>query len=240
MFWGDFVNRNTIRLDRRLSLCAEFVRGDVAVADIGTDHAYLPIYLVQSEKISRAIAADINKSPLESGIEAIKQYGVSDKISARLSNGLEKIKSDECDDIVIAGMGGELICSIIEAAPWLQDGDKHLILQPMTRPEILRSYLYKNGYEIIREQAVESDGRIYTVMLAAFCGKAETLSDFSARVGRLKPQERELDKEYLERVLVSLKKKHDGLLCAGNKEEAESLSLTTEKIKEYINGGQNG
>ncbi|MGN1112064.1 MAG: class I SAM-dependent methyltransferase [Acutalibacteraceae bacterium] len=234
------MNRKTIKLDRRLSLCAEFVRQGVSVADIGTDHAYLPIYLVQSGKISRAIAADINKGPLESGIEAIKQYGVSDKISARLSNGLEKIKSDECDDIVIAGMGGELICSIIEAAPWLKSPDKHLILQPMTRPEILRSYLYKNGFELIREQAVDSDGRIYTVMLAAFCGKTETLTDYHARVGKLNPSERELDRKYLEHILTSLNKKLAGLLCSDNKEEADSLSLTIEKINEYINGGQNG
>ena len=109
------MNRNEIKLDNRLLLCAEFVRQDSAVADIGTDHAYLPVYLAQKGKIKKAIAADINEGPLKSGIETINRCGVSDTVSARLSNGLEKISPDECDDVIIAGMGGELICSIIEA-----------------------------------------------------------------------------------------------------------------------------
>ncbi|WP_255882131.1 MULTISPECIES: class I SAM-dependent methyltransferase [unclassified Ruminococcus] len=233
------MNSNEIKLDRRLSLCAEFVRQGATVADIGTDHAYLPVYLIQSGKINSAIAADINEGPLKSGIETIKQYSLSDKISARLSNGLEKIRADECSDIVIAGMGGELICSIIEAAQWLKSSDKHLILQPMTRPEVLRSYLCQNGFEIMREQAVESDGRIYTVMLVCFCNTTVVLSDFSARVGKLNPAERKLDRMYLERVVASLQKKHKGLLCGGNKNIAADLADTINKINSFINGGQN-
>lgn len=232
------MNRSEIKLDKRLLLCAEFVRQGMRVADIGTDHAYLPVYLVQNGKITHAIAADINKGPLQSGMETINRCGVSDKVSARLSNGLEKISPDECDDIVIAGMGGELICSIIENAQWLKSPDKHLVLQPMTRPEALRSYLYSNGFEIVREQAEQSDGKIYTVMLARFSGCTETLSDFSARVGKLNP-ERELDRLYLEKKVSSLKRKHSGLLCCGNETEASALNKTIDKINNFIQGEHN-
>lgn len=233
------MNRNELKLDPRLSLCAEFVRQGCRLADIGTDHAYLPVHLILSGKITGAIAADINKGPLESGIETINRFGVTDKVSARLSNGLEKIQPDECDDIVIAGMGGELICSIIENAQWLKNSDKRLILQPMTRPEALRSYLYLNGFEIDHEQAVESDRRIYTVMLVRFTGSVKTLTDFSAKVGRLSPATRELDRLYLERVLASLRKKKNGLLCGGNEKEAAALDDTIDKLNKFIQGGQN-
>ncbi len=233
------MNRNEIKLDNRLLLCAEFVRQDSAVADIGTDHAYLPVYLAQKGKIKKAIAADINEGPLKSGIETINRCGVSDTVSARLSNGLEKISPDECDDVIIAGMGGELICSIIEAAPWLKSRDKQLILQPMTRPQTLRSFLYSNGFEIIREQAVASDGRIYTVMLVRFCGTPVVLSEFSSTVGKLNPKDSKLDRLYLEKVLSSLKKKQSGLLCSGSETEAAGLSDTIDRINDFIKGETN-
>lgn len=93
-------------LDNRLALCADFVRDGAKVADIGTDHAYLPVWLCRIGRCDTAIAADINPLPLERGIETINNSGLNNRIEARLSNGLEKISGDEADDIVIAGMGG--------------------------------------------------------------------------------------------------------------------------------------
>lgn len=238
LFWSDFLNRNELKLDSRLSLCAEFVRSGSRLADIGTDHAYLPVYLAIKGKITSAIAADINKGPLESGVDTINRYGVSDIVSARLSNGLEKIQPHECDDIVIAGMGGELICSIIEKVQWVKSPDKRLILQPMTKPEVLRSFLYSNGFEIEREQAVESDSRIYTVMLVHFTGSASALTDFAARAGKLDPN-KEVDRLYLKRVLNSLRKKQNGLLCGGNNKDAAELNDTIDKLNNFIQEGEN-
>ena len=91
-------------LDNRLALCANFVRDGAKVADIGTDHAYLPVWLCRIGRCDTAIAADINPLPLERGIETINNSGLNNRIEARLSNGLEKISGDEADDIVIAGM----------------------------------------------------------------------------------------------------------------------------------------
>lgn len=237
LFWSDFLDKNEIRLDPRLSLCAAFVRDGAKVADIGTDHAFLPVSLVKSGKIPCAIAVDINKGPLESGTRTIKQFGLSNRISTRLSNGLEKISPNECDDIIIAGMGGELICSIISSAVWLKSNAKHLILQPMTHAETLREFLYSNRFEIIREQAVKSDGRLYTVILAVYYGKKNNPSHLLNYVGKLKPTEREIDKLYIEYILLSLKKKHSGLKQGKRRSEASKVSQTIKKIKDFMSGG---
>ena len=110
-----------MKLDERLSLCAQMVRDGAAVADIGTDHAYLPVYLVECGKIHKAIAADVREGPLENAKGNISKNGFDQQIKTVLSDGLEKISPDEADDIVIAGMGGELIIRIISAAAWLKD-----------------------------------------------------------------------------------------------------------------------
>lgn len=233
------MNKNEIRLDSRLSLCAEYVRSGAKVADIGTDHAYLPVYLVKSGIAKSAIAADINPGPLKSGTDTINRFGLSDKIQTRLSNGLEKIFPSECDDIVIAGMGGELICSIINKAAWLKCNAKRLILQPMTRPEILRSFLYTNGFEILAERAVACDRRLYTVMSVCYCGEARNLNEFSAITGKLQPDLNKPDKEFLERALSSLKKKQSGLALGKNEKEAAALTNTINKLLDYIAGGSN-
>lgn len=234
-----FLNKNEIKLDNRLSLCAEFVRSGSKVADIGTDHAYLPVYLVKNGIAESAIAADINPGPLKSGADTINRFGLSGQIQTRLSNGLEKISPSECDDIVIAGMGGELICSIISNAAWLKCSAKRLILQPMTRPETLRSFLYANGFDILTEKAVACDKRLYTVMLVQYCGEVKALDCFSAIIGKLRPDLNKPDKEYLERSLSSLKKQQNGLLLGNNKEKAAALTDTINKLINYIAGGSN-
>ena len=139
------MNRPMFRLDPRLELCASFVREGCRLADIGTDHAYLPVWLLKKEKISYAIAADIHLGPLRRAEKNIRKYHVEEKVSIRLSDGLETVFPIEVDDIVIAGMGGETIAKIIAEAPWLKDEKKHLILQPMTSAEDLRRYGMRNS-----------------------------------------------------------------------------------------------
>ena len=128
-------------LSRRLSAAFELVREGEIVADIGTDHAVLPIHLVRCGLADSAIATDINKKPLMKAAENIDAVGLSDAIELRLGNGLACISPNEVDTIVIAGMGGELIADILAAAPWLRSGSYKLILQPMSRSERLREYL---------------------------------------------------------------------------------------------------
>ena len=163
-----------LKISKRLCTVAQYVRDGAVVADIGTDHAYLPIYLMGLNLISKAVAADINKGPLDKAKENIDKYGYADSISTVLSDGLKKVSPDLVDDIAIFGMGGELIVKIIDEAPWLKDTNKRLILQPMTHPEKLREYLFKNGYKIIGESLSLDRGKIYQTICAEFDGKIYT------------------------------------------------------------------
>ncbi|MBQ7980627.1 MAG: Nif3-like dinuclear metal center hexameric protein [Oscillospiraceae bacterium] len=150
-------------LDKRLNLCAEFVKGD-RICDIGTDHAYLVAELLSSGRCSTAVAADINEGPLAAARATLEKAGVLDRAEVILSDGLKSVPESGITDIVIAGMGGELISRILEACDWL-DG-KNLILQPMTQAPHLIKWLYGNGFEIVEQRAV-IDGRFcYTVINA--------------------------------------------------------------------------
>jgi tRNA (adenine22-N1)-methyltransferase len=165
---------NKPNLDARLLSVAKFVREGAYACDIGTDHAYLPVYLVVTGRAERALASDINKGPVMRAEESVARYGVSDKIKVILSDGLAGAEKYPVTDIIVAGMGGELITSILEAAKWTRDGKYRLILQPMTHAEILRKYLADNGFEIIDEDIVSepNDKKIYQIICAEFSGKA--------------------------------------------------------------------
>lgn len=159
-----------LRLDNRLKLCAEFVRNGARLADIGTDHAYLPVWLCQNGKCPFAIAADINSEPLKRGHDTVVEANLTDKIETRLSDGLKSINSDEADDIVIAGMGGELIARIIGECGFSEDESKRFILQPMTKSEYLIEWLCKNGYKILKQDCCVASNKCYTVILAEYTG----------------------------------------------------------------------
>lgn len=184
-------------LDERLNLCAGFVRSGAKLADIGTDHAYLPVSLALAGRIETAIAADINEEPLCRGTKTIDKYDVSHIVSVRLCDGLAGIGSDEADDIVIAGMGADTIIGILDAAPWLKDNSKHLILQPMTKGERLIKYLYENGFEILEQRGCIADGKPYSVMLVEYTGKTSGCEDLFTYWGKLHPELYEEDKEFL-------------------------------------------
>lgn len=193
----------------RLSLCADYVREDSRLADIGTDHGYLPIALCQSGKIPSALACDINELPLQTAEENIEKYGLSDRIATRLSDGLEKVRPEEADDVVIAGMGGELIRDILAAAPWVRDGKKHLVLQPMTRHEALVTWLVENGFAILRQEAVLDEGKYYTVLCARFSGENKPCDLYHAIIGKLDPHD-EKSRGFLCRSIQNLRNKCKG------------------------------
>ena len=138
-------------LGARLQKCADFVREGKKLADIGTDHGYVPVCLLQSGKIPFAVAVDVHKGPLESAMNNASRCGVADKMHFVCGDGLHGVLPDEAEDIVIAGMGGELILRIISEAPWLCAMDKHLVLQPMTTAMQLREGLAALGFTIDRE-----------------------------------------------------------------------------------------
>ena len=164
---------NSKKLSQRLRLCADFVTEGCRVADIGTDHAALPVFLVQSGRCGGAVASDLRKGPLSSAGKNIEAAGLSEKISTRLSNGFDEIAEEEFDEAVIAGMGGLLICDILRRTPYRNS--KSFILQPMSDPEEVRRWLYLHGFEITREKAACEGKRVYVVMgtLSANPGKEE-------------------------------------------------------------------
>ena len=180
---------STSQLDNRLKLCSDFVRDGVKLADIGTDHAYLPVWLCRSGKCISAVAADINPDPLKRGLNTIIEAGMSDKVKTRLSDGLKEIKSDEADDIVIAGMGGELISKIIDECSFKTDSSKHFILQPMTKSETLIKWLCDNGYEILNQDCCVASNKCYTVLLVKYTGERVARDEIYYYLANLTPTE---------------------------------------------------
>lgn len=216
-----------ITLDSRLSLCASFVRQDSKLADIGTDHAYLPVWLCQNGVCKSAVAADINPEPLSRGQLTIAQAGLEDKVKTRLSDGLKSISADEADDIVIAGMGGELIAKIILDCEYSRDKDKRFILQPMTKSELLIERLCQNGFEILSQDCCVASNKCYTVLLIQYSGEKRACSEVYPYICELKPKENETHLRFIKAHIERLLKKANG---------DASFAVLAEKLKESIYG----
>ena len=153
-----------MKLSKRLQTIADFVKKNSVVADIGTDHAHIPIYLIKNNIIDKAYACDINKGPLEKAKENIENFGVSENIVLRLSNGLDKMSSQAVDTIIIAGMGGELIIDILNRGKAFFDKKNTFILSPHTKTDEVRDYLIRKGFKILKEDMCIDEGKFYTVM----------------------------------------------------------------------------
>ena len=157
-----------IPIGTRLRTAASMVRGGVVLADIGTDHAYLPVCLVQDGLVPRVIASDIGEGPLLNAKNTVDAYGCADRIELRISDGLNNFSPGEAGEICICGMGGNLIADILTAAPWVKTEGMHLVLQPMTHAEDVRRYLCENGFVIECERCVRDGGRVYLLLSAAW------------------------------------------------------------------------
>ena len=144
------MDQKRLSLQPRLRRLAELVPAGCRLTDVGTDHGYLPVSLLQQGRIASAIASDIGAEPLEHARRTAMQYGV-DGMDFRLCAGLSGVAPEETDVIVIAGMGGETILAILQAAPWTKDGRHCLLLQPMTKTADLRRWLVDNGYTFTGE-----------------------------------------------------------------------------------------
>ena len=160
-----------LRLTPRLQAIADSINEYEVLADIGTDHAFLPIYLIQKVKITKAIATDINKGPIEIAQKRIRKYKLEDKIETRQGNGMTVIEPYEADAIVIAGMGGMLIAEIIEQSKSVATAAKILVMQPMLDSGKLRRYLLQNGFEIFDEELAKEDKKIYEIIWARYTGE---------------------------------------------------------------------
>lgn len=160
--------RPLFTLTKRLSVIAELVEKNSVVCDIGTDHALLPIWLVKKGITDKVIASDIIDGPLLNAEKNIKAYCCEDKITVVKSDGLKNVLKYEPTNIIIAGMGAETICEILSFSDYAKEKSPLLILQPMTRCEVLRKYLMQNGFSILSEQVLFEQGHHYVVLTARY------------------------------------------------------------------------
>ena len=174
---------NIPKISRRLEAAASFARRGGRVADIGTDHAYLPIYLYTTGASLGGVVSDINQGPVERAIANLRDYDADGVFVAQRADGLCGVLDYEPDDIFILGMGGELIARIIEDEPRVKNARYRLILQPMTHPELLRKYLLQGGFAIIGERLVSED-KIYQIICAEYGGSTQRYNDFELYFGK--------------------------------------------------------
>ena len=167
----------------RLKLLADKVPKCDVTADIGTDHAYLPIYLIQQGVCEKAIASDVRTGPIEAAINNINIYNLNDQIETRLGSGLDTISDNEADTIIIAGMGGSLISELLGANLQKASNASALILQPMNDMHVVRKWLYDNRFDIYDEELVAEGSKIYFVIVAKYDGDIKTYNDFHLYVG---------------------------------------------------------
>lgn len=224
-------------LDVRLRAAADFVPRGSRLADIGSDHAYLPIALCLEDKIEYALASDINEGPVAAAVLNIKKNKLEDRIRAVRADGLDKAEEFLPDCITVLGMGGELIVSILDAAPWIKKEGITLVLQPMTHPEMLANYLAEQGFAVNDEVIVRDNGRddrIYRVIKSSFDGEVRNLSDIEAIVGRANlDRGDDITKAYIRRSIKVFKTRINGKAVSGQNAEYEKNIVA--QMESYLN-----
>ncbi len=221
-------------LSKRLQMVLRSVPCGSSVADIGTDHAFLPIALVQKGIASKVIACDIAEGPLAVAKRNVEK-SQTNNIELRLSNGLQKVKAEEVDVITITGMGGDLISRIIEAAPWVKSSKKRLVLGAMTSADSLRDYLYKEGFNILSESAVSDGGRIYSVITASYDGVVRKCSEAERLIGKLSLDTSPDATRYIEIQLRRISKCAESLKNVERKQrEYEKVLLAQKELSEIL------
>lgn len=226
----------THSLDSRLMTAAGFVNGGGVACDVGTDHAYLAAYLADNGISERVIACDIALGPLESARLTVSRLGLSDRITVIRSDGLDSVPDEGVTDVIICGMGGELILDIILRADWLKRG-VNLVLQPMTRASELREGLYEQGFVIKSEKACRDGKFIYSVINAEYRGGSLKLSPLQSLIGGLDMSE-PLSLEYASSVCERLSASSLGKISSNDeatrKDGERELDLVHE-LMEIIN-----
>ena len=215
-----------MKLSARLKKIADMVPAGVTMADIGTDHAYLPIYLVTQNSVTRAIAGDIHYGPYLSAKGAVDANHLEEYISVRQGNGLEVVSPGEADVAVIAGMGGANIIDILSSRPEVTVTIKRLILQPMIAAVLVRNWLHTNNWNIVDEQLLEEDGRLYQI-IAAEQGVSQQVEPILYEIGPLLWQTRHpLLKQHIKELIHHLR----GVLAAM---AGSAEAVNSEKYKEF-------
>lgn len=221
---------NKIILSERLMALSNYVEKGKVVADIGTDHGYLPIYLVQSGICPRVLAADINLGPLEAARKNVMAHCLDTKIELRLGDGLQILKPGEAQVVNIAGMGGNTIANILKAAPGVLAGLERLILQPMGDEGLLRHWLLTNGWKLIDENLVLEDQRLYTIIVCEQ-GLEQLYDAVTLEIGpRLLEQRHPL----LTILITKLQHKYQSILTGLAKSNNQKTKAKSQSINEHL------
>ena len=219
------MEQKLMKLQARLACIASCVPQGARLADVGTDHGYLPIFLLQQGRIRHAIATDLREEPLAHAERSAREYGIGGEMELRLGDGLSPVSPSETDAVVIAGMGGELIIKILQNAPWAKE--KCLILQAQTKVPLLRTWLSENGFRFVSEHLVRDKGTLY-VVLCVTSGQSVPLTAEEALSGVLLDKD-PLYGEYLQEHTVKLTKAIEGLRCANGNHDEEIDRLSALK-----------
>lgn len=230
-----------MELSKRLQAVADLVSEGLVVADVGTDHGYIPIYLLEAGKCERAIAMDINKGPLLRAKEHIAEHGLHDKIEAKLSDGVRALSVGECDCVVVAGMGGALAVKIMEDGQAVFKNLKEFVLQPQSEIAKVRQYLFENEYCVVEEDMVLEDGKFYPMMKVKN-GTSETYTPVELCYGKgLLMRKHPILQQFLEKevqtkeMILNHLKSESGVHIENRKKELqEELLLAKEALKVYL------
>ncbi|MFQ9515185.1 MAG: tRNA (adenine(22)-N(1))-methyltransferase [Eubacterium sp.] len=219
-------------LSKRLDAVAKMVTKGNIVADIGTDHGYVPIYLVKSKISPFAYAMDINDGPVKSALRNVNSEGLSKQIQVIQSDGMEKLRPDMADTVIIAGMGGELIVDILKKST-VNDTVKEFVLSPHKRADLVRKFINENGWHIIEERMLVDAGKYYTIMKAVKGEETEPYCEAEYRYGRyLLNEKNPVLKEYLEKEYKKFKNIKDRM--------EKNNSRGTEQVEQVLEYNREG
>ncbi len=225
-------------LSDRLSLIASFAQENKNICDVGTDHGYLCAYFALSGKYGSVTATDINQKPLMNAKKNLDKLGVKN-VKLVLCDGLSGVSRKQADNVIIAGMGGEVISGIISRTPFLRDNSVRIILQPTTAAFFLREYLAENGFSVEKESAVEENKKLYSVMAVRFTGENRKLTEAQKRIGILDTGS-EPNIRYIEKQLNICKKCANDLKGVCGKEEEYKKASDSARELEAVLEEKNG
>ena len=219
-----------MKLSERLNTVVSFVKPGSRVADVGTDHGYVPIELAKRGIITHGLAMDVRKGPLERAKEHIRQYGLEDVIETRLSDGISKMQDHEADTVIVAGMGGELVIHILEEGRRFWDQIDHWILSPQSELDKVLDYLAEQGFAIERETMLKEEGKYYVVM-DVVRGQMSPLKPWESLYGPLLLKEKH---PVLAELLEKEKALCESILKGLAGQESESAVNRAEELRKQI------
>lgn len=219
-------------ISRRLLACADLVPAGARVADVGCDHGYLGIHLLQTGRAAHVIATDLREKPLQKARANAAQFGTADRMDFFTANGLAAVDPQTVDTVVIAGMGGDNIASILDAAAWVHDPRYTLILQPQTSGNDLRRYLGRAGFSIEAEALVRDGGFLYFTILARFGGGTPLTPGQQYLSPQLLRSRDPLLPAYFDRILNALERTVAGITAGGDEKKLDYYQRALDEVRE--------